>query len=125
MLNALLECHGSEFLEECLQFIGCYFLGAVFIEQFLPELAKRFDTATRTNTDIDLLISDFLFQPSLSRINVFSDELVETFFSSFFVEDLQEPDTAHGITFGAENRRIIGQNHFNAASADVDEQCHL
>ncbi len=102
-----------------------YFLRAVFGEKFLSQLAERFDAAAGADTDVDLLIADFLRQPSLSGIDIFGDELVESFLAGFFIENFKQAHTAHRVALGAKNGRVVRQNNFDAASADVDQQCHL
>src|SRR5205823_2660567 len=96
ILNTFLETRRPEFLDEGLQFFGGNLLIAVFCEQLLSELSDGLNASPGSDADVDLLISDFLFEASLGRTDIFGDQRVETLFASgFLIENFQKPHASH------------------------------
>src|SRR5215813_4149257 len=89
LLNPLFKGGGSKFLNQSLEFFRGHFLVAVLVEKFLTQFANRFDASSCAHTNIDFLIPDLLFESSLRRVDIFGNQLIESFFTRFFVENFQ------------------------------------
>ena len=124
-MDPVLNTCCPEFLDQALQFFSGHLLAAVLIQQFFSQLAQRFDTATGADTDVDLLVSDLLLEPPLRRIDIFRDQLVESFLAGLLIKDFEQTHTAHGVTFGAKDRGVVRQDDFNTSTADIHQQRHF
>src|SRR5262245_18045896 len=124
-MNPVLNTCCPEFFDQAFQFFGGHLLAAVLIEQFFSQLAQRFDTATGADTDVDLLVSDLLLEPPLRRIDIFRDQLIESFLAGLLIKDFEQAHTAHGVAFRAADSAVVRQCDFNTTSTDVHQQGHL